>query len=96
MANEEAEELRTDMVNKPVQLEEEFLRDLYLFMKKRDTPIERIPNLVDLFIMFKTVQSLGGYKEVTTQQLWKQVYNRLGGNPRSTSAATCTRRHYEK
>ncbi|XP_039615019.1 AT-rich interaction domain 6 [Polypterus senegalus] len=100
MANEEAEELRTDMVNKPVQLEEEFLRDLYLFMKKRDTPIERIPNLgfkqIDLFIMFKTVQSLGGYKEVTTQQLWKQVYNRLGGNPRSTSAATCTRRHYEK
>lgn len=34
--------------------------------------------------------------QVTTQQLWKQVYNTLGGNPRSTSAATCTRRHYEK
>nr|XP_019937269.1 PREDICTED: uncharacterized protein LOC109626050 [Paralichthys olivaceus] len=34
--------------------------------------------------------------QVTAQQLWKQVYNRLGGNPRSTSAATCTRRHYEK
>ena len=34
--------------------------------------------------------------QVTTHQLWKQVYNTLGGNPRSTSAATCTRRHYEK
>jgi len=34
--------------------------------------------------------------QVTVQQLWKQVYNTLGGNPRSTSAATCTRRHYEK
>lgn len=34
--------------------------------------------------------------QVTAQQLWKQVYNMLGGNPRSTSAATCTRRHYEK
>lgn len=34
--------------------------------------------------------------QVTSQQLWKQVYNMLGGNPRSTSAATCTRRHYEK
>uniref|UniRef100_A0A9R1SM32 ARID domain-containing protein n=2 Tax=Cyprinus carpio TaxID=7962 RepID=A0A9R1SM32_CYPCA len=34
--------------------------------------------------------------QVTAQQLWKKVYNILGGNPRSTSAATCTRRHYEK
>ncbi|XP_042365387.1 AT-rich interaction domain 6 [Plectropomus leopardus] len=80
--------------------EERFLKDLYLFMKKRDTPIERIPNLgfkqIDLFVMFKVVKKLGGYHQVTAQQLWKQVYNTLGGNPRSTSAATCTRRHYEK
>uniref|UniRef100_A0A3Q1FZX5 Uncharacterized LOC110949471 n=1 Tax=Acanthochromis polyacanthus TaxID=80966 RepID=A0A3Q1FZX5_9TELE len=80
--------------------EEQFLKDLYLFMKKRDTPIERIPHLgfkqIDLFVMFKTVGDLGGYHQVTSQQLWKQVYNTLGGNPRSTSAATCTRRHYEK
>ncbi|XP_071219805.1 trithorax group protein osa-like [Salvelinus alpinus] len=80
--------------------EETFLKDLYLHMKKRDTPIERIPHLgfklIDLFMMYKTVKSMGGYLQVTTQQLWKQVYNTLGGNPRSTSAATCTRRHYEK
>ncbi|XP_034458210.1 AT-rich interaction domain 6 [Hippoglossus hippoglossus] len=80
--------------------EEQFLKDLYIFMRKRDTPIERIPHLgfkqIDLFVMFKTVEDLGGYHQVTAQQLWKQVYNRLGGNPRSTSAATCTRRHYEK
>lgn len=25
--------------------EDQFLKDLYLFMKKRDTPIERIPHL---------------------------------------------------
>lgn len=25
--------------------EEQFLKDLYLFMKKRDSPIERIPHL---------------------------------------------------
>ncbi|MBN3278134.1 ARI5B protein, partial [Polyodon spathula] len=36
------------------------------------------------------------FTQVTKHQLWKQVYNKLGGNPRSTSAATCTRRHYEK
>ncbi|KAM9306434.1 AT-rich interaction domain 6 isoform 2-T2 [Pholidichthys leucotaenia] len=80
--------------------EEQFLKELYLFMKKRETPIERIPHLgfkqIDLFLMFKTVNDLGGYYQVTSQQLWKQVYNTLGGNPRSTSAATCTRRHYEK
>ncbi|XP_041706054.1 AT-rich interactive domain-containing protein 5A [Coregonus clupeaformis] len=80
--------------------EETFLKDLCLYMKKRGTPIERIPHLgfkqIDLFMMYKTVKSLGGYLQVTTQQLWKQVYNILGGNPRSTSAATCTRRHYEK
>lgn len=80
--------------------EEQFLKDLYLYMKKRDTPIERVPHLgfkqIDLYLMFKTVKELGGYHQVTAQQLWKQVYNILGGNPRSTSAATCTRRHYEK
>ncbi|KAI1904694.1 hypothetical protein AGOR_G00008340 [Albula goreensis] len=80
--------------------EETFLKELYAFMKNRDTPIERIPHLgfkqIDLFVMFKTVQSMGGYNQVSAHQLWKQVYNKLGGNPRSTSAATCTRRHYEK
>ncbi|KAM8871755.1 AT-rich interaction domain 6 [Synchiropus picturatus] len=77
-----------------------FLKDLYMFMKKRDSPIERIPHLgfkqIDLYLMYQTVMGLGGYEQVTAQQLWKQVYNTLGGNPRSTSAATCTRRHYEK
>ncbi|KAK6316090.1 hypothetical protein J4Q44_G00136140 [Coregonus suidteri] len=80
--------------------EETFLKDFHLYMKKRDTPIEKIPHLgfkqIDLFMMYKTVKSLGGYHQVTAQQTWKQVYNTLGGNPRSTSAATCTRRHYEK
>ncbi|XP_051536787.1 AT-rich interactive domain-containing protein 5A-like [Myxocyprinus asiaticus] len=80
--------------------EDTFLKDLYLFMKQRDTPIERIPHLgfkqIDLFLMYKTVKDLGGYQQVTAQQLWKKVYSILGGNPRSTSAATCTRRHYEK
>lgn len=80
--------------------EDQFLKELYLYMRKRETPIERIPHLgfkqIDLFLMFKTVNDYGGYSQVTSQQLWKQVYNILGGNPRSTSAATCTRRHYEK
>ncbi|KAK9532320.1 hypothetical protein VZT92_009709 [Zoarces viviparus] len=99
MAQAEILQERTKM---PVEemTEKQFLKDLYTFMKKRDTPVERIPNLgfkqIDLFVMFKIVKDFGGYHQVTSQQLWKQVYNTLGGNPRSTSAATCTRRHYEK
>lgn len=104
-------QIKTDMTQEEIQKEKseelvldaaerEFLKDLYIFMKKRDTPIERIPNLgfkqIDLYVMFQTVQEMGGYHQVTAQQMWKQVYNTLGGNPRSTSAATCTRRHYEK
>ncbi|CAF97272.1 unnamed protein product, partial [Tetraodon nigroviridis] len=34
--------------------------------------------------------------QVTLDRLWKVVYNELGGCPGSTSAATCTRRHYER
>uniref|UniRef100_A0A3Q3WL96 ARID domain-containing protein n=1 Tax=Mola mola TaxID=94237 RepID=A0A3Q3WL96_MOLML len=92
--------LKKKKKKKKSDTEKKFLKDLYNFMKKGDSPIERIPNLgfkqIDLFLMFTTVQDLGGYHQVTAQQLWKQVYNTLGGNPRSTSAATCTRRHYEK
>ncbi|KAF7645190.1 hypothetical protein LDENG_00208710 [Lucifuga dentata] len=99
MSHGEVQEDRTKELMEEMT-EENFLKDLYLFMKKRDTVIERIPHLgfkqIDLFLMFNTVKELGGYQQVTSQQLWKQVYNKLGGNPRSTSAATCTRRHYEK
>ncbi|KAL4623246.1 hypothetical protein GN956_G19398 [Arapaima gigas] len=77
-----------------------FLENLYLFMRNRGTPIERIPYLgfkqLDLFLLYKTVQNFGGFNQVTANQKWKHVYNMLGGDPRSTSAATCTRRHYQK
>ncbi|XP_078455322.1 LOW QUALITY PROTEIN: uncharacterized protein LOC144721523 [Lampetra planeri] len=80
--------------------EENFLRELHAFMRTRKTPIGRIPNLgfkqVDLWVMFRAVQELGGYEAVTSQRLWKQIYDTLGGNRGSTSAATCTRRHYER
>ncbi|KAJ8317078.1 hypothetical protein KUTeg_004982 [Tegillarca granosa] len=34
--------------------------------------------------------------KISTKRLWKHLYDKLGGDPSSTSAATCTRRHYEK
>ncbi|XP_069488573.1 uncharacterized protein [Ambystoma mexicanum] len=78
----------------------DFIRGLYQFMTGRGTPIERIPSLgfkqIDLCAFYEIVQRLGGYEQVTLKQVWRQVYNELGGNPHSTSAATCTRKHYEK
>ncbi|KAM3610581.1 uncharacterized protein V6R79_006016 [Siganus canaliculatus] len=85
----------------PVQMEEKaFVSSLHSFMKDRGTPIERIPHLgfkqINLWRIFKAVEKLGGYDSVTARRLWKKVYDELGGSPGSTSAATCTRRHYEK
>ncbi|MFT7805785.1 AT-rich interactive domain-containing protein 5B-like [Arapaima gigas] len=80
--------------------EQAFLVSLYKYMKDRKTPIERIPYLgfkqINLWTMFQAAQKLGGYELITARRQWKNVYDELGGNPGSTSAATCTRRHYER
>ncbi|XP_028277077.1 uncharacterized protein LOC114445938 [Parambassis ranga] len=80
--------------------EQLFLDQLFAFMERSGSPIHKVPNLgfkkIDLFLMYSVVKRLGGYKKVTTDRLWKVVYNELGGCPGSTSAATCTRRHYER
>ncbi|XP_066570634.1 AT-rich interactive domain-containing protein 5A isoform X2 [Amia ocellicauda] len=80
--------------------EKNFMTTLYKFMKERNTPIERIPHLgfkqINLWKIYKAVEKLGGYDSVTARRLWKNVYDELGGSPGSTSAATCTRRHYER
>ncbi|XP_077378385.1 AT-rich interactive domain-containing protein 5A [Festucalex cinctus] len=80
--------------------EKSFVSSLHSFMKERGTPIERIPHLgfkqIDLWMIYKAVEKMGGYNSVTARRLWKKVYDELGGSPGSTSAATCTRRHYER
>uniref|UniRef100_A0A087XW59 Zgc:77151 n=1 Tax=Poecilia formosa TaxID=48698 RepID=A0A087XW59_POEFO len=80
--------------------EQLFLDQLFVFMERHGSPIHKVPNLgfkkIDLFLMYSVVKRLGGYKKVTSDRLWKVVYNELGGCPGSTSAATCTRRHYER
>ncbi|XP_051256868.1 AT-rich interactive domain-containing protein 5B [Dicentrarchus labrax] len=80
--------------------EQLFLDQLFAFMDRQGSPIHKVPNLgfkkIDLFLMYSVVRRLGGYKKVTVDRLWKVVYNELGGCPGSTSAATCTRRHYER
>ncbi|XP_028434309.1 AT-rich interactive domain-containing protein 5A [Perca flavescens] len=94
-------ECEEDAAPSPVQMEEKaFISRLHAFMKDRGTPIERIPHLgfkqINLWRIYKAVDKLGGYDSVTARRLWKKVYDELGGSPGSTSAATCTRRHYEK
>ena len=57
-----------------------------------------LPSLfsVDLHLFFDKVAQVGGYDGCMTKKAWKSIYDDLGGNPQNTSAATCTRRHYEK
>ncbi|XP_073337848.1 AT-rich interactive domain-containing protein 5B [Pagrus major] len=97
----EKEEKKEEETSEESRAEEQaFLVELYKYMKDRDTPIERIPFLgfkqINLWTMFQAAQKLGGYELITVRRQWKHVYDELGGNPSSTSAATCTRRHYER
>ncbi|KAJ8971753.1 hypothetical protein NQ314_000570 [Rhamnusium bicolor] len=78
----------------------EFVRKLTVFMKSNHTPIGRIPSLgykeLNLHEFFTKVQKLGGYDAVTTNRLWKSIFDDMSGHQNSTSAATVIRRHYER
>ncbi|XP_028128367.2 uncharacterized protein LOC114324733 [Diabrotica virgifera virgifera] len=78
----------------------EFVRKLGAFMKSNRTPIGRIPSLgykeLNLHEFFTRVQKLGGYDCVTTNRLWKSIFDEMSGHQNSTSAATVIRRHYER
>ncbi|KAJ8921969.1 hypothetical protein NQ315_008606, partial [Exocentrus adspersus] len=78
----------------------EFVRKLTAFMKSNQTPIGRIPSLgykeLNLHEFFSKVQKLGGYDSVTTNRLWKSIFDDMSGHQNSTSAATVIRRHYER
>ncbi|XP_067396379.1 AT-rich interactive domain-containing protein 5A isoform X1 [Emydura macquarii macquarii] len=97
---EEKEEEEEQASSREKEEEQAFLVNLYKFMKDRHTPIERVPHLgfkqINLWKIYKAVEKLGAYELVTGRRLWKNVYDELGGSPGSTSAATCTRRHYER
>ncbi|XP_050448949.1 serine/threonine-protein kinase pakG-like isoform X3 [Cataglyphis hispanica] len=80
--------------------EKKFITDVKNFMNSRGTPVGKMPLLgyrqIDLFLFYTKVQMLGGYDSVSAGRLWKTIYDDIGGNTGSTSAATITRRHYEK
>ncbi|XP_058809368.1 AT-rich interactive domain-containing protein 5B-like [Phymastichus coffea] len=85
---------------KPSAEEKKFLGDVHTFMSSRNTPLGKMPLLgyrqIDLYLFYSKVQDLGGYDRVSENRLWKVIYDEMGGNTGSTSAATITRRHYER
>uniref|UniRef100_A0A0C9RMP8 ARID5B_1 protein n=1 Tax=Fopius arisanus TaxID=64838 RepID=A0A0C9RMP8_9HYME len=80
--------------------EKKFLADVQNFMSSRGTPVTKMPLLgyrqIDLYVFYTKVQKLGGYDSVSAGRLWKSIYDDMGGHTGSTSAATITRRHYER
>ncbi|CAL1538842.1 unnamed protein product [Lymnaea stagnalis] len=91
----------SDINEEKVSTEEQaFLIGLHKFMHDAKMPIGRIPSLgfkqIDLFYFYKQAEKLGGYDAITHKRMWKHLYDKLGGNSSNTSAATCTRKHYER
>ncbi|XP_065339336.1 AT-rich interactive domain-containing protein 5B-like isoform X1 [Cloeon dipterum] len=84
----------------PSKQEADFLQGLYAHMVQVKQPIDKVPSLgfkqLDLYAFYMKVRELGGYKNVTSKRMWKRVYDELGGSQSNTSAATCTRKHYER
>ncbi|XP_030762460.1 AT-rich interactive domain-containing protein 5B-like [Sitophilus oryzae] len=78
----------------------EFMKTLTVFMKSKHISMGRVPSLgykeLNLHEFFVKVQKLGGYDCVTTNRLWKSVFDDMTGHLNSTSAATVIRRHYER
>ncbi|KAL1505944.1 hypothetical protein ABEB36_005388 [Hypothenemus hampei] len=78
----------------------QFMKVLSAFMKSKQLPMGRIPSLgykeLNLHEFYTRVQKLGGYECVTTNRLWKSIFDDMTGHLNSTSAATIIRRHYER
>ncbi|XP_078787662.1 AT-rich interactive domain-containing protein 4B isoform X3 [Oryzias latipes] len=87
---EEAEEQEEDANNEEEEEEvepfpeerENFLQQLYKFMEDRGTPINKRPVLgyrnLNLFKLYRLVHKLGGFDNIESGSVWKQVYQDLG------------------
>ncbi|XP_058138210.1 AT-rich interactive domain-containing protein 3A [Dasypus novemcinctus] len=78
----------------------EFLDDLFSFMQKRGTPVNRIPimakQVLDLFMLYVLVTEKGGLVEVINKKLWREVTKGLNLPTSITSAAFTLRTQYMK
>ncbi|XP_037308581.2 AT-rich interactive domain-containing protein 3B-like [Pungitius pungitius] len=78
----------------------EFLDDLFVFMQKRGTPVNRIPimakQVLDLYMLYKLVTEKGGLVEVINKKIWREITRGLNLPTSITSAAFTLRTQYMK
>ncbi|XP_070817066.1 AT-rich interactive domain-containing protein 3A isoform X2 [Chaetodon trifascialis] len=78
----------------------EFLDDLFGFMQKRGTPVNRIPimakQVLDLYMLYRLVTEKGGLVEVINKKLWREITKGLNLPTSITSAAFTLRTQYMK
>ncbi|XP_074532868.1 AT-rich interactive domain-containing protein 3B-like isoform X2 [Halichoeres trimaculatus] len=78
----------------------EFLDELFVFMQKRGTPVNRIPimakQVLDLYRLYKLVTEKGGLVEVITKKIWREITKGLNLPTSITSAAFTLRTQYMK
>lgn len=86
--------------DEPSEEKDHFVAQLYKFMDDRGTPLNKGPSIinrdVDLYRLFRTVQKLGGYNKVTTQNQWKAIAIRLGFTPATASITNLVKQAYKK
>lgn len=87
-------EINDDPKRKP------FLDELFSFMQKRGTPINRIPimakQVLDLFELYQLVVARGGLVEVINKKIWREITKGLNLPSSITSAAFTLRTQYMK
>ncbi|XP_042267714.1 AT-rich interactive domain-containing protein 3B-like [Thunnus thynnus] len=78
----------------------EFLDQLFVFMQKRGTPVNRIPimakQVLDLYRLYKLVTEKGGLVEVINKKIWREITRGLNLPTSITSAAFTLRTQYMK
>ncbi|XP_069819439.1 AT-rich interactive domain-containing protein 3C isoform X2 [Dendropsophus ebraccatus] len=78
----------------------EFLDDLFSFMQKRGTPVNRIPimakQVLDLYTLYRLVTEKGGLVEVINKKIWREITKGLSLPTSITSAAFTLRTQYMK
>ncbi|XP_055349704.1 AT-rich interactive domain-containing protein 3A-like [Paramacrobiotus metropolitanus] len=77
-----------------------FLDDLFSFMQKRGTPVNRIPIMakqtLDLYELYRLVTQKGGLVEVINKKIWREITKGLNLPSSITSAAFTLRTQYMK
>ncbi|XP_059611180.1 protein dead ringer [Phlebotomus argentipes] len=77
-----------------------FLDDLFSFMQKRGTPINRLPimakSVLDLYELYNLVIARGGLVDVINKKLWQEIIKGLHLPSSITSAAFTLRTQYMK